>query len=447
MNRNIHDIFHKIVLGTTMLLALCGSVVTQAADSQDSIWTRDKLFGDGGGVRTKLGEHGIAVDLRLSQFYQSVEDGGVNENDEYGGKVNYIVNVDGHKAGLWEGLFLHLHAETRFGHSVLGDAGPLSIVNSAMLYPTPTEQSTEVTGWSVTQGVYQKGDTAVVLTAGKIHVVDLLNQVWPSLEMGSNGFQNYNVNFTLAPFARYLQLAHLGTGVMMLHKQQVKAAVIVLDTHNASTNTGFSKLGDNGLTLLGLYRFFFDIKDMPGNLTFIAGTSTGSYTTLEKTIYEVPVTAPLGRRTFIFNIPGLAVESERGPWTGLATYEQIVWQAGAKGERNVRFYAAGALADQNPSFANWQFAGHVVATGLFESRPLDKFGIGGYYTDLNSRAKDIAQNSLLLPDINDYSGLELFYSAAITPAVHLTGDMQIVDNPVVAHDTAIVPGIRLVVDF
>ncbi len=447
MNKNIHNICHNIFLGTTMLLALWGSVGRQAADNQDSIWGRDKLVGEWGGVRSGLGEHGIAFDLRLSQFYQSVEEGGANENDEYGGKVDYIVNVDGEKAGLWKGLYLNLHAETLFGHSVLGDAGPLALVNTAMLYPTPTEQSTEVTGWSVTQGLYQKGDTAFVLTAGKINVVDLINQVWPSLEVKSNGFQNLNINFPLAPFARYLQLAHLGTGVLMLHKLQVKAAVVALDPHNASTNTGFPKLGDNGLTLLGLYRFFFDVKEMPGMLTFVAATNTGSYETLEENIWEVPITGPLGRRTFIFDVDGVVEVPERGPWTGLATYEQIVWQAGAKGERNVRFYATGALADQNPSFANWQFAGQLVATGLFKSRPLDKFGIGGFYTDVNSRVKNTAQDEPLLPDINDYSGLEIYYSAAITPAIHLTGDIQFVDNPVAAHDTAIIPGVRLVMDF
>jgi len=54
MNRHIHNIFHNIFLGTTMLLVLCGSVVTQAAESNDSIWTREKLFGDWGGMMVKV---------------------------------------------------------------------------------------------------------------------------------------------------------------------------------------------------------------------------------------------------------------------------------------------------------------------------------------------------------------------------------------------------------
>jgi len=422
-------------------------VVTQAADSNDSIWNRDKLSGDWGGLRSDLGERGIDFEFRFNQYYQNVTTGGAQENDEYGGKLDYIVNVDGEKLGLWRGLFLNLHAEYQYGDSIIADAGALTFNNTSMLYPAPGDTATEVTGWSITQGLYQKGDTAAALTVGKIHVGDLLNQAWPFLEMAKNGFMNYNVNIPVAPLVRYLQLSHLGTALIVLHKNEIKAAVAVLDTHNASTTSGFNQLGDNGATLIGIYRFFFDIQDKPGKLTFLAATSSGEYTTFGETIYHVPVTGPFGRKTFIFNVPGLEEESERYPWTALAYYDQVVWQADAKGERNVRFVAAGALADQNPSIANWQYSGQVVATGLFDSRPRDKMGIGGYYVGVNSHVKDISRDSRFLPSLGDYSGLEVFYSAALTPAIHLTGDIQITDSLEVDHDTAIIPGVRLSMEF
>jgi len=169
MNRHIHN----VLSGTTILLALCGSVGTQAADSNDSIWTRDKLSGDWGGLRTDLGERGVDIDLRFNQYYQDVTEGGVRENGEYAGKLDAIVNVNGEQLGL---LFLNLHAEYQYGDTIMPDAGALSFNNTSLLYPTPGDTAMEVTGWSVTQGLYQKGDTAVALTAGKIHIADLLNQ-------------------------------------------------------------------------------------------------------------------------------------------------------------------------------------------------------------------------------------------------------------------------------
>jgi porin len=225
MNRHIHSIFYNILLGTTMMLALCGSVVTQAADSDDRIWTRDKLSGDWGGMRSSLGERGIDFEFRFNQYYQDVTEGGVRENGEYAGKLDYIVNVNGEKLGLWKGLFLNLHAEYQYGDTILDDAGALAFNNTSLLYPVPEGTSTEVTGWSVTQGLYQKGDTAVALTAGKIHIADLLNQAWPFLEMGKNGFMNYNVNVPAASIAPYIQLSHLGTALIVLHKMQIKCSI------------------------------------------------------------------------------------------------------------------------------------------------------------------------------------------------------------------------------
>jgi len=435
--------FIQILFRLSISLLIIAPGLLQADDS--NIWNRDKLFGDVGGARTTLGERGIAVDVRLNQYYQEVTDGGLREDGEYGGHLDYVVNVDGEKLGLWKGLFLNLHAEYQYGDNILSEAGVFSFNNTAMLYPSAGATSTEVTGWSITQGLYQKGETTIALTAGKIHVGDLINQVWPFLDNGHFGFMNLNVSIPLAPLSRYLLFSHLGTGLMVFHKTDIKAAAIVLDTSDSATTSGFNNLGDNGVIAAGLYRFFFDIKDKPGRLTFLAATSTGSYRTFQKTVYQVSADLPSGTR--IFDVPGLKQQPERNPWTALAYYDQIVWQADAEGKRNVRFVAAGAIADSNPSFSKWQYSGQLVATGLFDSRPLDKIGIGGYYTGLPSRVKNLSQNSILLPKLDDYSGFELFYNAALTPAVYLTGDLQITSSPLKRTDSAIIPGVRLTIDF
>ena len=58
------------------------------------IWTRDKLFGDWGGLRTDLKDHGIDIGLRLSQYGQGVASGAVQNSFEYGGRMSYRVHVD-----------------------------------------------------------------------------------------------------------------------------------------------------------------------------------------------------------------------------------------------------------------------------------------------------------------------------------------------------------------
>ncbi len=71
----------------------------------EDVWTRDKLTGDWGGWRTDVLDHGIDIDLRLSQYYQGVTSGGVDTNSEYGGTMDYRVHIDTSKPlGTWVGL-------------------------------------------------------------------------------------------------------------------------------------------------------------------------------------------------------------------------------------------------------------------------------------------------------------------------------------------------------
>jgi porin len=400
------------------------------------ISTRDKLTGDWGGLRTDLHDHGIDLEVNLSQFYQHVTSGGIRKDGEYAGLLDYIVNVTGEKLGLWKGLFLNLHAQYQYGHTIYPDADILPLTNVQLLYPTPDWNKTEVTGWSITQQLYQKDVTTVVLTAGKIHVNDLLGQAFPFLEYDTTGFMNYNVNFPVAIISRFIALSHLGTALIMLNKTEIRAAFAVLDTYNSSTNSGFNEFFDNGATLLGAYRFFFDIKDMPGRLLFLGTTSTGKYTALQDTAY-----GPIG------GFPGLQEKTERYPWAAIAYYDQIVWQTDATGKRNVRFVASVGLADKGPSFARWQYTGQIIATGLFDCLPTDRIGIGGHYVGATNHVKDLSREFQLQPDLGNYWGFELFYTHDVTPAVHLTADLQVTDDFETDIDTAVIPGVRLVIEF
>ena len=126
----MNKITRKIIPATIVTLVLCGPTVTQAAEDSasdsDSIWTRDKLFGDWGGARSGLAYHGIGVDIRLSQFYQDVTSGGVDSDasGRWGHKLDTIVNIDVEKLfGTGKDWYISMHVETRDGKDVLADAG------------------------------------------------------------------------------------------------------------------------------------------------------------------------------------------------------------------------------------------------------------------------------------------------------------------------------------
>ena len=82
----------------------------QGADSQrhscedccccDCLLCRDALTGDWLGHRDSLARHGIVVQSSLTQFYQNVASGGVEQTARYGSKFDLFVLADTSKMGL-----------------------------------------------------------------------------------------------------------------------------------------------------------------------------------------------------------------------------------------------------------------------------------------------------------------------------------------------------------
>src|SRR5210317_1566036 len=120
-------------------LSLCAALFTTNTWAED-MWTRDKLTGDWGGLRSDLTKHGIDIDLRLTQYYQAVTDGGRDTNDEYGGTMDYRVKLEGDKLfGTWEGFWIDMHGRSRWGDDIGADAGGMTIPNTGMLMPLPDD--------------------------------------------------------------------------------------------------------------------------------------------------------------------------------------------------------------------------------------------------------------------------------------------------------------------
>ena len=112
------------------------------------ILERSKLSGDWHGHRTCLQDCGITFDLISTQFYQGVATGGLQQAFQYGGRHDYFLNLDTEKLGLWNGVSVTLHGETRYGESVNSIAGTLLAPNLLLGLPLP---SGSVQFWSGSQ--------------------------------------------------------------------------------------------------------------------------------------------------------------------------------------------------------------------------------------------------------------------------------------------------------
>jgi porin len=106
----------------------------------------------------------------------------------------------------------------------------------------------------------------------------------------------------------------------------------------------------------------------------------------------------------------------------------------------------GATAgNDNPNFSNWTTFASIEAFGPMTSRPQDRMGISFWYSSLSDDFVDLLKDVGLRP--RDTWGFELYYNFEINPWLHLTPDLQLVQNDDKNDDFAVIPGIRLVLDF
>ena len=79
---------------------------------------------------------------------------------------------------------------------------------------------------------------------------------------------------------------------------------------------------------------------------------------------------------------------------------------------------------------------------MIPSRENDCFGLGCYYQSIET-----LRLSGVLGIENSAQGFECFYNIAITPAAHMTLDLQVVDTPQKRVRTATVLGLRATLNF
>src|SRR5262245_5619334 len=385
-----------------------------------SCWTAENLLCDDWAGQLKC--CGIGFDMELTQFYQGVASGGQRQDWEYGGKVDYFPTFDGEKLGLWTGLTAAMHAETRFGDDVNFDAASLAPANANMLYPTPLEDVTAITGFLINQQLNEQWSAS----AGKFNVFDLFEQLYPQTGRGIDGFMNIS-SFAPLTFGRTLNLSMMGAGFSKVGKRGVEATVAVVDTHNSATTSGFDDLFDNGAVILGFYRYFYDLGGLPGSHAVMGDWSSGTYTSLDPTTIT------------ILPDSGLVAGQVTGSWTVVYILDQKLWVDSCNPKRNIGLLSMWGIADDNPSPFDWSGNVGIQAFGMNARRPDDSMGVAWFNTSLTGNFKRTISPVF---DLHDVTGVETYYNAAITPWFHLTGDLQVIEPAEIDKDTALVLGLR-----
>lgn len=410
-------------------------------DYSGDLWSRPYLTGDWGSARTDLAEKGIQFSVDWTQTYQHVVDGGRTRQGEYGGSLDYNLTLDLMRMGVLPGALVRVRAESRYGNSVNGIAGPILPVNTDAFFPLTSslDEDIPITVTDLTYIQFLSEHFGVVL--GKVDTLDGDPNEFAS---GRGVTQFMNSNFIFNPVtALTIPYSSLGAGVIVMPMKNITITSMVLNTTDASTTTGFSNFGD-GWTWSTEADFQYRLGELPGgmNVSFIYAADNRF--------------AELGSGKFVFQ-PGeglsFATDARDDTWAVYLSGWQYLWVEDPNDapldltnrqpdHQGIGLFARVGFADKNTNPIKWTVAGGVGGRGIIPSRDNDTFGIGYFYTELQS-----TRFSTLLNVADNTKGFEAFYNIAITPAAHLTFDVQVIDSTFSGIDTAVILGTRLGLAF
>jgi porin len=392
--------------------------------------SRPKLTGDWCCRREYLRDSGYTFDISTTEYYQGVATGGLQEKFRFGGRNDYLINVDGEKAGLWQGLYINLHGETVYGDSVNLMTGAVVPVNIGRAHPAFIGTDTALTAVRFTQALSEN----LVVYGGKINTIDNIQQPFMRGRGLDAGFMN--AAFVWNPIlGRTMNYATLGAGAAVLVDGQPVATLTVYDTHDDTNTSGFDVLFNNGAVIFPQVILPTNFFGMAGHQSIWAAYSSGQYGILDPqsiNIFPPPTPGPP---------PTIPV---RGSWWTTYLFDQALWVDSTDPTRSWGVFGNGGISGGDPNPIKWSLILGIGGSSPLQDRPLDSFGLAYYYLSISDNLKDLVRPVLPL---RDERGVELFYKVGVTPWMQVTADMQVITPILEPAETSLVLGARVRIDF
>ncbi len=402
---------------TVWLAAIASGAVADDSTAGGCLWCRSSLPGDWFGNRTSLAASGITFQGDVTQYYQGVTTGGLARNFRYGGHSDYVLNMDLNKLGAWQGLFLKLRGESQFGEFINRDTGAILAANNQGLIPTPGEQQTALTNFLFTQFLSER--TAVFM--GKL---DTLDGDMNAFAQGRGKNQFMNAALVINPIAfRTVPYSTYGAGFMLVEGGEPIFSVMVIDPVDHATE-GPTNLFAEGATLTSELRLPTSWFGLPGH-QLIGGTWSSR---------EVP---DLSR---LLVPPGTPPLTASDSWSVYWNFDQYLFVDPGDPSRGWGVFGRAGVADDDTNPLSWFLSCGVGGNSPLSGRPADTFGIGWFYAPLSDELPGVLTS-------DHGQGVELYYSVAATPWLHITPDVQIIDPARLSVDTSLVLGIRVRMDL
>jgi len=392
--------------------------------------TTETPYGPAGnrpGARASLFDDGIELRTYVSQFYQGVAGGGLRQAFPYGIKLDYFGTIEGEKLLGWEGLFVNLHGESRFGQSVNRDVGSLIPANFALEFPRPTGSASALTNLQVEQFL----GPDFVVTFGKLNAADGVS-IHPFL--GGNGINRFmNEAFVLSPiYGRAIPYSTPGAGFSYLREDDPLFTFLVLDSSGRPDTSGLSRMFRNGATLFASLRVPVTPFGLPGHQTLETAFATGKSSPLTADDYVI-----LPR-------PGVGSFRRTGEYVVTYGFDQFLFVEADDPDKGWGIFGNASLANERTNPIRWSLNLGAGGASPLPGRASDSWGLGYYYLGISSVLRDALRP---VSPVRNEQGFELYYNAAITGRFALAADVQAIDPARLDAQSSFLFGLRVKVDF
>ena len=445
--------------------AVATAQITPPPTYGGDLWSRPRLTGDWFGGRDWLSKHGVDFDLDLTQVLQGVASGGRDTGVDYDGFVNYELNLNSEKMGLWPGAFLKLKAITTYGTYVNQESGATVPVNVLSILPEPSANTnTALMNLSIAQFLSPKFG----IFAGKLYTLTGDDNAFAHNfdKQFLNTALNFNTTLALVPFSAY------GGGLVFLPWKGAVFSVVVIDPDGTGTANDITKAFENGVGVnaegrveikpfglvghqdLGFYwsdETRFSLTQDPSNLARLL---------LSKRFPRLDDPGPILRRLVDRFFPQLLVpvkpaNTEPSTWSVYYNFDQYLWSPQGSPDKGVGMFFRFGISDGNPNPIKYAYNVGMSANGVVPGRPNDNMGVGWARTQYSSQFVPFLRQQLHI-GMDTEDAVEMYYNAVITPWLNVSADLQVVDSALtkalfngrlVNVDTAVVGALRMYLRF
>jgi porin len=317
-------------------------------------------------------------------------------------------------------------------------SGALVPVNTEGLFPLTSELDEDIAITVTTLRHMQFLGEHMALVVGKFDTLDSTNEFAGG--RGVSQFMNGNFVFPVVG-AVTVPYSTLGAGLVVLPSKNLLISSTIMNTSDSSTTSGFSDIGD-GWTWLNAIQYQYRLRELPGGFGVVGSYAADSdFQNVQGGLVFTPG-------------EGLAPATGDSSWFVSADAWQYVWLKDAAKEsaidvangkqdlQGIGVFIRAGFADQDTNPLKFTLSSGIGGKGIIPSRDHDTMGVAYAYNRIQtSRFTDRAEIE------SDTQAFECYYNMVLTPATHLTLNVQIVDPLQSEFDTAVVLGARLNIRF